>query len=307
MTDVMPVRPVWSLKRFLPRAILLMVVAGVVWRFTFTLNADIAVRLTKYLHSLVGRPSPYMFCDETRLFWHATMFVPEFGLILASYWIGWPGRIVRVLAVYTGHSLLTACTITIHESPYLQQNEFVNVATSTLVNANYLLFGVASWVLVAGPWHRSDHSPKQGVRRFSQFANNWPVRLMLLCLAMSTTVPLFAVTGTADAMKAREELASAMSAVPWFPRPGDSDEGHVVPGQLERDRLAVKALSAMRRVIEIDMQADEHGESTIGAASVWFLTAHMLASLRPDDPDLRQAFKNQAALALNEARKRRRR
>lgn len=290
----------FSVKRFLPRALLLMILGGVVWRYTYTFNADFAVWMTKWLHRLFGRPSPYMFCDESRLYWHATMFVPEFGLILASYWIGWSGRILRILAVYIAHSLLTACTITIHESPYLQQNEFVNVATSTLVNANYLLFGVVAWVLVAGPWyHRAGASETRGIWKV---VSNWPVRLIVFCIALWLTVPLFAATGTDDAMIARAKLADAMQAIPWFPHPSNVDEDRLAVEQKKRDLLAVEALLAMQRVIELELEVADNRDPSVKSASVWFLTAHMLASLRPENLAQRQDYKIRAAAALQRAR-----
>ncbi len=292
----------WSVRRFVPRALLLMIVAGIVRHYTVSWNADFAVWTTKALHGLLGRPSPYMFCDESRLYWHATMFVPEVGLILASYWLGWTGRVVRVAAVYLAHTLLTACTISIHESPYLQQNGLVNVATSTLVNANYLLFGVAAWVLVAGPWYRDQGDQRGLIKRVT---GHWLLRLMCLCLAVSLVVPLFGLMGTKDAMAARAEMGAAMRDVPWFPFPSNRDDDVAKAEQMTRDRAAAKALATIQTVLQADMAAAKD-DASIRSAPIWFLTAHVLASLRPDDAARRQAFKDQAALALMQSHERRR-
>jgi len=147
------VAPTFAVRRFLLRAVPWVVAAGFLWHYTHAYNAAFTVAVTKYLHAWLGYPAPYMLCDETKLFWHATMFPPLVGLGLASYWLRWPDRILRVCSGYVGYCCLTAVAITINESPYMQQTPLRNMVTSPLVNADYLMFGIVIWMLTCGPWY----------------------------------------------------------------------------------------------------------------------------------------------------------
>ncbi len=301
--------PTFSLPRFLARVVPLVIVAGIIWKATATHNASLTVWLTKALHHLARRPAPYMFCDHTTLYWHATMFPPVVALTLGSYWIRWPGRIIRAVAGYFVHCACTAIAITLNESPYLQQTPLLSPLTSTMVNANYLVIGVAIWVLAAGPWYQPaaclDSTGKQQTRwgrAVSAVRNAWFTRVLLFWLALTAVVPMYAMFGARDGTAARARVAESLAAVPFFPHPSSAPRSVSLEAQLERDRAAVVALRAIRQAIESD-QAEGYP-----SAALWHLTAHLLNSLRPEeDPELASQFKAQAALALHQAGKLRQR
>lgn len=311
--------PSWSLRRFLWRAVPWVIACAVVWKFTFDQNDAVTVAITKFLHRLVGLPTPYLFCDEKKFFWHATMFPPVVGLTLASYWVRWPDRVVRAAVGYVTHCCLTAIAIAVHESPYLMQTEMRNPVTSMLVNANYLMFGAVIWLLAAGPWYvlRRGSSLKSGegdgvvrVGRKERFltvaARNWRrvwgvvrygwvTRLVLLVLGVSLVLPLFALTGTPSGMSARLEVARAMRAVTYFPQPSDAELAVDRAVRSRRDGLANEAVRAILTVI----QGDE--EAGLKSATMAYLVGHVLLSLRPENPERATELHAQGKLWLRVA------
>jgi hypothetical protein len=299
--------PVWSLKPFLIRAVVWALLAAAVWKYTTSLNADFTIGIVKLAHSLAGRPAPYLFCDEYRLFWHATMFPPMVGLILGSYWLGWFDRIVRAAFGYVAQCVLTGVAITIHESPYLQQNDFINVVTANLVNAHYLLFGVVIWVLVAGPWYsqrsRDASTEDRSLlrRAWDCVRRGWAIRLVLLCVGVGATIPLFAMTGSDAAMAARSKLGRALSEVPFFPQPSNAALAVSPSEQRLRDDAVRRAMAELQGAILAD-QADD-----VESAALWHLTGHLLISLRPETESEKRDLSRRALMALTKARKSRRR
>ncbi len=297
--------PTFSLWRFLLRVVPLAIGAGVLWKLTATENASFTVWLTKMLHGLAGRPAPYMFCDSTHLFWHATMFPPVVALMLGSYWIRWPGRVLRAAAGYVVQCGMTAIAITINESPYLQRTPLCDTLTSTLVNANYLMFGVVIWVLAAGPWYVSGReSSSRGMnsagrvwwrRAVSAVRHGWWTRVVLLWVAVALVVPVFALSGSTEGRAARARVAAAMSNVPFFPQPSGGDTSAQLREQLQRDEATKHALYA----IEAAIKADPADGSD--SAALFYLTAHLLNSLRPPDANLRQQFRADALLMFHKA------
>lgn len=301
----------FSLKRFLVRVVPCAIGAGILWKLTLDQNAAFTIWLTKALHSLCGRPAPYLYCDETRLFWHATMFPPVVALTLGSYWIGWLGRVERALAGYVAHCGMTAIAIAINESPYVQQLSLLNPVTSTLVNANYLMLGVVIWVLAAGPWYgtarhggtearRHEGMEKRVARKWGSIiaglSLGWATRVCLLWVAVGLVVPVFGMMGSKAGMAARGQVAAAMRAIPFFPQPSWSDVTVAADQQYERDRATAQALKEIRAAIETD-EADG-----LESGALWYLTAHLFGSLRPQDDQLAAQFKAQAAMAMIKAK-----
>lgn len=311
--------PSWSLRRFLWRAVPWVIACAVVWKFTFDQNDALTVAITKFLHRLVGLPAPYLFCDEKKFFWHATMFPPVVGLTLASYWVRWPDRVVRAAVGYVTHCCLTAIAIAVHESPYLMQTEMRNPVTSMLVNANYLMFGAVIWLLAAGPWYvlrrasslksgegdgvvrvgRKERSltvaARMGRRAWGVVRYGWVTRLVLLVLGVSLVLPLFALTGTPSGMSARLDMARALRDVPYFPHPPDAEVTVDPLLRDQRERYATKAILAFEAVLEADKRAD------VESAPVKYLLGKMLLSLKPPDPERRARFRAQGILWQREA------
>ncbi len=288
-------QPTFTLRRFLVRAIPFAVASGILWKLTATQNAAFTVWITKTLHTIVGRPAPYLYCDETTLFWHATMFPPLVALTLSAYWLSWPQRVLRACVGYVVYCGITAIAITLNESPYLQQTPLLTPLTSTLVNANYLMFGVVIWVLAAGPWYQAVTS---GHGRARAMVQGWLTRICLLWLAVALIAPLSSLLGTRNGMVARAELGRVMNDIAFFPQPS-GDESLLVDrtAQLQRDGAAKIALTIVQRAIEADQESDRP------SGPLWYLSAHLINSLRPDDPELRAQFKTQAAIALKLAKK----
>lgn len=308
-----------SLGRFLCRAVPWAVAAGFLWHYTHVYNAAFTVTVTKFLHWCVGYPAPYMFCDGTSLFWHSTMFPPIVGLGLASYWLRWRDRVLRIVAGYVGHCCLTAVAITINESPYLQQTEFRDMVTSPLVNADYLMFGIVIWLLTCGPWYegrdggtkelRHEGGSGDGERRggyawarmLTVIRDGWATRLVLLVVGVSVVVPVFAFTGSSAGREARARVADAMVAVPYFPHPSHEKLEVGAQKRVARERLATQAILEIEKAILAD------GVVHQPSAALYYLTGHLLLSLHPDDPVLAKQFRVQAALALREAEETRKR
>ncbi len=305
-------RSTFSLHRFVALAIPLAVAAGILWRLTGNANAAFTVWLTKALHGIAGYPAPYMYCDETTLYWHATMFPPVVALTLASYWLRWPQRLLRAAAGYVAHCGMTAIAIAVNESPYVQQTSVLTPLTSTLVNANYLMFGVVIWVLAASPWYaqpaRRDPGSNQkdardgaAATRWTRWASvmvrGWATRVGLLWIAVALVVPLSALLGPASGRAARVEIARALRDVPFFPHPSGSDTPVDRSEQLRRDEATKKALGKLEIAIKTDK------ENSLASGPLWYLSAHLVNSLRPEDAKLRQQFRKQAAIALIAAKK----
>lgn len=298
--------PVFSIQRFMIYVVPLMVAAGVMWKFTGRQNAEFTIWFTKQLHWLACRPAPYLFCDGSRLYWHATMFPPVVALTLGSYWIKWPDRLLRTLVGYVAHCGMTAIAITINESPYLQPNSLLNPLTSTIVNANYLAFGVAIWVLAAGPWYLkrdaeiagSDGEPKthRWLRWSRRLCCGWFSRVFLLWLAVAMIIPIYAMLGTDEAMSARARVAEKMSDVAFFPQPSSAAWPANQNEQLARDKATIEALMEIEGAIEADRDAD------VESAPLFYLTANLFNSLRPTDPTLAQKFRADAQYSYHLAR-----
>lgn len=292
--------PILSVRRFLWRAVPWAVAAGFLWHYTHTYNAAFTVAVTKFLHWCVGYPAPYMFCDNTSLFWHSTMFPPVVGLGLASYWLRWPDRILRIMAGYVGHCCLTAVAITINESPYVQQTAFRDMVTSPLVNADYLMFGIVIWLLTCGPWYmrRDDgNNVRPWGRAFRYVRDGWVTRLVLLVVGVSVVIPLFAFTGPQAGREARARVADALAAVPYFPYPSYEKRDVSVQERTARESLVSQALLEIEKAILAD------GLARQPSAALYYLTGHLLLSLHPKDQEQAKQFRLQAALALREAEK----
>lgn len=297
--------PIWSLPRFLWRVVLWTAAAGFAWEFTLAQNSGLAVWLTKSIHMLAGFPAPYLFCDEKRLFWHATLFPPVVGLTMASYWLRWPDRMVRTVVGYLAYCALTAVTIIIHESPYLPETELREVVTNTLVNANYLTFGVVIWVLAASPWYLRRPSPPVASRGrgyllgrvWNAIRQGWATRLMLLILGVSLAVPLFAMTGTKEGMTARLGVARAMRQISFFPFPSTAEVETTAQEQARYNRKAIAAGVQIGKAVQED-EADR-----LSSASLFYLSGQLLNSLRFDDPVGLMESRANAQAFLNEARR----
>ncbi len=295
--------PVWKLSRFLWRAVPWLVVMALVWQYTLPQNSGLAVWVTKRLHGLLGFPAPYMFCDSHRLFWHATLFPPAIGLILASYWLGWTQRIVRASFGYAAYTLLTAITITIHESPYLPETGFRSILTSTMADANYLTFGVAIWVLAAGPWYlrrtqiesKETHIHHFATRAWRWVGNSWMLRLTTLVLGVSLVVPLFAASGTQQQMGARWRMARALRDVPYYPFPSAAPVEVPPEKRLERDRRTATAIEAIDNAIRED-RTDQ-----MPSAALLHLSGHFYLSMKPDDIGLSRRFQKIAGDQIQRA------
>ncbi|NOT02263.1 MAG: hypothetical protein HOP29_16780 [Phycisphaerales bacterium] len=283
----------FSLPRFLWRAIAWAVLAGVAWKMTLRANADVTIWLAKGLQRLAGFPAPYLFCDEHPLFWHATLFPPVVGLVMASYWLRWRDRVMRTVVGYGTYACLTAIAIIVNESPYLSETRFRASATSALVNANCLMFGLVIWMLSAGPWYAriqtsSPASPpaRQPVARrmWTSLRHGWVTRLVLLIIGVSAVVPLFAATGSRAGLQARLEVARAMRRVPFFPQPRTSRPTVSPDAQGRRDLLAMDAIRAIERVIARD------AEDGLSSATMFHLNGHLYYGLRPDRDALAQEY-----------------
>ncbi|MEE9293587.1 MAG: hypothetical protein V3W34_01295 [Phycisphaerae bacterium] len=276
------------------------------WRVTDQQNAGFTIWLTKLLHRLAGRPAPYLFCDGSKLFWHATMFPPVVALTLASYWIRWPDRLLRTAVGYVAHCAMTTIAITLNESPYLQPAALLNPLTSTLVNANYLMFGVGIWVLAAGPWYVRPGMAKSGAgpwrvglmwrRALRSLCCGWLTRVLLLWAGVATIVPIYAMFGSAEAMSARARVGQKMSKVPFFPYPSKARSFVEVRQQLARDQATIEALMEIEKAIGADSRVD------VESAPLFYLTAHLLNSLRPPHPGLAQKFRADAEYSYHRAR-----
>lgn len=295
----------FSLRRFLIRVVPLAIVAGVAWKFTSAWNADFTVWLVKAIHRLFLHPAPYLFCDTRRYFWHATMFPPVLALTLASYWLPWWDRGLRAMGGYVAYCGLTAIAIAINESPYLQQTDVLVPMSSTLVNANYLMFSVVIWVLAAGPWYGGgrlpraerivEASPKK--RWYPAWLGGWGTRVLILWAAVAMVVPAYAMFGTPEAMAARAKVARRMRLVPFFPNPSGADVDVSAAEQLTRDDAVKKVLDALRETIEADAAAKRD------SAALWHLTGRLLDSMRPPNAETARQIKLGAARALIKARK----
>jgi hypothetical protein len=328
----MTATPTLNLKRFLPTAIAGAALAAVLWHYTKSLNADITIAGAKTFHNLAGRPAPYLLCDQTRYFWHATLFPPLIGLTLASTWLSWPARLIRCIIGYAAYASLTAVAITIHDSPYLQQNQFVKSTTSALVNANYLVFGLVIWILAAGPWYMNPHQESANTmsqtifkRLYNAVTSHWLFRLTLLVLGVALIVPLFAMTANPEARQARNELATAMRKVPFFPHPSidlSSTVGRVPPAEPHpataeiattspwditnspytraqwnaRDLAVRNALAAIEHAANIDAKAN------LPSPALYHLMGHTFWSMRPEDKTLQGRVLAAGQLALKKAR-----
>ncbi len=299
----------FSVFRLLWRAIAWAAAAGFLWYYTRTYNAAFTVWLAKAMHAMVGYPAPYLFGDQPgySYFWHATMFPPVVGLTLGSYWLRWPDRLLRAAVGYVAHGCLTATAVCINDSPYLQQTEFLVSVTTTLADANYLLFGVVVWVLAAGPWYVGGGRVKTVVGRGTasttklrrvlvsvgrRVRHGWATRVAVLVAAIAAVVPLFALTGSAKSRAARAAVADAMREVPYFPQP--STEGvDVEPEERRaRDKAATEAILKMQAAILAD------GEAKVRSSSMYYLVGQVQLSLRPDDSARAEELKRGAALAL---------
>ncbi len=295
----------WSTRRFLPRALIWTAVAGVGWKLLLAPNAHFTVFVTKLLHELAGFPAPYLFCDETTFFWHATLFPPVVGLTLASYWLGWPDRLLRAGVGYLVYCVLTAITIAVNESPYLPGNDFGEVLTNTLVNANYCTFGIVIWVLAASPWycHRAaadgrDGAVSTGVTRVWRCIRyGWITRLVLLTLALAIVPLLYAMTGSPEAMAARWKVATAMREVPFFPHPSIAKVDVSAERQFERDRKTAAALQAIKAAIAED-ETDK-----LSSASLFYLGGQLFISLRHEDPEVAARHRSVGLAYLKRARR----
>ena len=308
-----PTPPNWSLWRFLWRAAIWMALAGVAWRFTLQANTAFTIWLTKLLHEAVLLPAPYLFCEARPLFWHAALFPPVVGLSLASYWLPWPSRLFRAAVGYVVYCCLTAITIAVHISPYLPETKMRLVATNTLVDANYLTFGLAIWVLAAGPWYAqaqrgrtdprppSEPRPSWLARLWRPIRHGWLTRLVLLTLGVSLVIPLFAMTGTRQGWAARREMGTALRKVPFFPHPSNILMDNITPAeQMERDRLTAEAIRKVRQVI------DEDETDGFRASYVYYLAGHLFYSLRhPNDEIAQQLWKTGKAYILKSGQLRR--
>jgi hypothetical protein len=283
---------------FLLRAAGWAVAAGVLWQFTREPNAAFTVWLTKRLHDLVGFPAPYLFADDSHLFWHATMFPPVVALTLGSFWLSWPARIVRSIVGYVVQCGVTAVAITLNESPYLQAADMLTPMTSTLVNADYLVIGVAIWVLLAGPWYGAGRGePGVGLARrvWRALYNSGVLRCLLLWFGITLIVPAAAMLGSPEGRSARWEMAAALREVPYFPYPSGAESGVDRATQDERDRLAKEALRAIQAAIETDLADGRE----VGA--LWYLAGHVFNSMRPEDAALMRELKLSALRSLKEA------
>jgi len=295
----------WSVRRFVPRAVLWTALAGICWKLSLAPNVHLTVFITKLLHRLVGIPAPYMFCDEKTFFWHATLFPPVLGLTLASYWLRWPDRLVRAGAGYLVYCVLTAITIAVNESPYLPENDFGEVLTNTLVNADYCTFGIVIWVLAASPWYRGRAVIAANVGDTSRLVQklwrrvrfSWMTRLVLLMLAVAIVPPLYAMTGTSEAMAARWKVATAMRDVPFFPHPSIADAGASGEKQFERDRKVAAVLQAIKAAIAED-ETDK-----LSSASLYYLGGQLFISLRHEDPKVAALHRRTGLMYLRRARR----
>jgi len=285
----------WSLTRFLWRAVLWTAVAGVAWWYSATYNAALTIWLTKALHRAAGFPAPYMYCDERVLFWHATMFTPAVGFTLASYWLTWPGRVVRAVGGYAAFCCLTAITIAIHESPYLPETNYRFLTTNTLADACYLPFGLVIWVLAAGPWYGrtsitlpaspdEKRVPSWPRRLWSATRGGWGTRLTILVMGVFLLIPIFAMTGTPEGMKARVAVARAMRQIPFNPRPSNILMDVPPNEQRQRDLKAAKAIELIGDAIEEDKT------DGLSSAALYYLGGHLLYSLRPPNEEIARQF-----------------
>jgi hypothetical protein len=298
----------FRLSRFLPRAIPLAVASAVLWQFTREPNAQFTITIVKSLHNLLGFPAPYLFCDETRLFWNATMFPPVVALVLASYWLPWWDRILRAVAGYVAHAGMTAIAIAVHESPYLAQLDVLAPITSTLVNANYLMFGLVIWVLIAGPWYSADDTtteptsdPTTARQRtiINKLWGFWGTRIVTLWITVAMILPIIFMFATPDVRQSRLDLARTMRAVPTFPHPVTSTPA-VPDHQLTAyNKSLLTALSALEQAIKTDIAAD------LNSSPLWFLTSNLWLALRPEDPKLAQNATRRAAIAFQTAKRQR--
>lgn len=203
--------------RFAWQAAAWIVLGFAVWYWQHIPISSWTVHVAKLQHKLAGYPAPHLLSDLIRLFWHTTTFPPFVGLMLASYWLPWPSRIIRSTVGLGILFWLNAIALCLDESPYLARTAVTSAVTHVFTELNlYGVIGIILWAAgsgidqVVGPNAR----PKTGSPTRQPVAkrvfNNWLIRFLLIITAGTLLIPLAWYQGTPAFRQAAAHFAAAV-------------------------------------------------------------------------------------------------
>ena len=114
------------MRRFLVEAVVFSVLASVLWWLTLVTDAgrQATLELARILHRVAGYPAPYLLAEVKAYYWHAPLFPPLVGLILASRWLSWGRRLRQLGLGLACFWFMVAVQVVMVYSPYLPLSVF---------------------------------------------------------------------------------------------------------------------------------------------------------------------------------------
>ncbi|NOS99556.1 MAG: hypothetical protein HOP29_02900 [Phycisphaerales bacterium] len=201
------------MRRFAINAIGITLAAAVVWWFTRHTAAVSTIAGARALHWIIGYPAPKLAADDHFLFWFAPLFPPLVGLVLASRWAPWPGRIVGLAIGLTAFGYIVSMLIAVVYSPYLTPSAVRAYLSQALTELNAVAVPVILWLIVVGPPSAARlRPPRDRAYRLGRATT----RSLVLSIAFCgiTTLPVWFAVEQSDRTidSARNRLAASLTA-----------------------------------------------------------------------------------------------
>ena len=211
------------MRRFLIEAVVFSVLASVLWWLTFVTDTtrQATLELARDLHRVAGYPAPYLLAEVRPYYWHAPLFPPLVGLMLASRWLTWRQRLWQLALALACFWVMVAVQIVMVYSPYLPLSTFRSFVERIYISSGYIAAPVILWLiltggplsLLKGPNKAEETSPApRGPAGHPLFPRRWHAPAAAVCLCVLFTVPVFvsAALGAPGWAEARKMMADGL-------------------------------------------------------------------------------------------------
>lgn len=129
--------------------------ATMLWWAAHERAAAASIATAKWLHRLIGFPAPYLIADAVDRWWFAPPGQLLVGLVLASWWRTWRGRLVDLAFCLALYWFVSAMTIALTCSPYIGPMRVRDLTGIVLTKSLLVVVPVILWGVTVGwaGWH----------------------------------------------------------------------------------------------------------------------------------------------------------
>ncbi len=141
------------IRRFVIVAALATIAASIIWWVSAETVSHGTVAGAKLLHAVMGYPAPFLQADVKFLYWHAPLFPPFFGLMLASSWLPMRRRMIGFAIGLAAFWYVVSLQVAMTYSPYLTLSPIRSYVLKSMISLNQVAVPVLLWLITAGIPH----------------------------------------------------------------------------------------------------------------------------------------------------------